>query len=110
MQEEQPRKTGGSLQFSIAALLILTTVLAVLFAWWRDRSQLLQRLETERRRALKAEQLVQQLANQAAMERDAATRAAELSREQAKLANETLQALDTAMERARANDPQQTAP
>ena len=38
------------LQFSITALLVVTTICAILFAWWRDRTQLRQRIELEVRR------------------------------------------------------------
>ena len=76
----------GWLQFSITALLVVTTICAILFAWWRDRTQLLRRLEVqveraaiERDMAIEARETAQQserMARQRAEETQAALRAA----------------------------------
>ena len=76
----KPKKRGW-LQFSITALLVVTTICAILFAWWRDRTQLLRRLEVETLRA-------QEMAERAAMERDRAL----LSRDMARATEEAARA------------------
>jgi len=74
------------LQFSVTALLVVTTICAILFAWWRDRTQLLRQLEVEVERATLQRELAEratvmarrseQMAHQRAAESLAALRAA----------------------------------
>ena len=59
-------------QFSLTTLLVVTTICAILFAWWRDRTELQQQLKMELRRA--------------AMERDRAIEAHVIARKSEEMA------------------------
>jgi len=48
--KDQPKRRRR-MRFNITALLVVTMICAILFAWWRDRTQLQQRLEVELGRA-----------------------------------------------------------
>ena len=87
MTKHKHRSTSrGWLQFSITALLVATTICAILLAWWRDRTQLLRRLEVqieqvviERNMAIEAREMAEkseQMARRRAAETQAALRAA----------------------------------
>lgn len=83
------------LQFSLTALLIVTTICAILFAWWRDRTQLKHTLQQEMERAVMHRQMARQaeaMAVRARAQAEFAKAEAEMARAKAELAAQKAQA------------------
>lgn len=54
MQGKPGKPKSRWLQFSITTILVITTFAAGVVGWWRDRTQLLQQLEAERKQVERA--------------------------------------------------------
>ena len=93
----QPRRL---LQFSITALLVLTTICAILFAWWRDRTQLQQQLEMQLRQA----EVERARALESAAEARMAEQMAQRAREEAHAALRRVTSQPTSGQETSAND------